>query len=195
MTFSRTLTSLLFFCLLFVSVVKAQVTGVKYMLTYNSKSENLDCYIVITEGKAAELKHRVQFNSQISLVVPKGVIPRVVQTYMPINDNQTFDGTKPCNWNILSKILNPAVTPDKDYYSVIPELIPSSFYNKMKAGDKIKLFSIGINGDKSLLRAIRLFDNATDPSADVKSMAGADFTNSFTIGSLESIYKGNQSGE
>jgi len=169
-----------------------QVNGIKYQLKFNKKTNEADVYLIVQEGKATDLKHRVQFNAQISIVMPKGVSPLITKSYMPLNDNQKYNGTVPCEWKIKSSVLSPEITPNVDYYSIIPILDPSSFYNNLKKGDKVKLFSIAVDKDDLTKSSqIRLFINEKDPSSDSIGMQGSDFTQSFTLGSLTSIYKGN----
>ena len=184
------------FCLTMILVGSlstfCQVNAVKYQMQYNKKTNEADVYLVIHEGKATEMKHRVQFSAQISIVIPKGVSPLISKRYMPLNDNQKYNGTKPCEWKIKSNVLSPEATPNVDYYSIIPFLDPSSFYNNLKKGDKIKLFSIAVaEDDATKVSQIRLFTNGKDPASDANGMLGSDFTQSFTLGSLTSIYKGN----
>ncbi len=174
----------------------AQVTALKYMIKYNKETNQIDCYIIITEGRASTMKQRVQFNSQVSFVLPTGIELEIIKTYMPLNDNQNYTGNAPCKWKIMSKIMSPEVSPDYDYYSVVPDLTISSFYNNINVGDHIKLFSIGATDTNvACLKAIRLFENNVDPGSSSNGMGGSDFTNSFTLGSLQSIYTGNINSE
>ncbi len=189
------LTIVFYLSFLFLSDLLAQITGIKYMLQYNTETENMDCYLVIIEGNAKDIRQRVQFNSQISLVAPNGTVPVIENSYMPLNDNQTYTGTQPCKWKIMSTIISPSITPEYIYLSVVPELKVSSFYNNLKAGDKIKLFSLGVENDTVCVKSIRLFDNGTGPGSSAAGMNGSDFTNSFTLGSLQTIYKGNLKNE
>lgn len=189
------LLAILYFIPLVHSDLVAQVTGIKYKLKYNTDTELMDCYLVITEGSATEMKQRVQFNSQISLVAPKGTVPEIKNTYMPINDNQKYTGTQPCKWKIMSVVISPAISQEYIYFSIVPDLKVSSFYNNLQKGDVVKLFSIGMQNDNVCVNAIRLFENDKDPMSSDTGMKGADFTNSFTLGSIQSIYKGNIQNE
>jgi hypothetical protein len=181
---------LLFFISIFSSV-DAQVASVKFCIKHNADAEEVDMYLVIIDGKTSIPIDRIQFNSQITFVVPKGLKPTVAKTYMPLNSNMKYDGSVPCKWKLMSSILSPAVTPEKDYYAVVPELHPSSFYNDLKGGDTIKLFTLDFKGAGACLHKIRLFDNDNDPKSDADGMQGADFLNTFTIGGTEHIYTGN----
>jgi hypothetical protein len=169
----------------------AQIKDVQYMLRHSDKAEQLDLYLIIKNGETTSPIDRVQFNSQISLVVPKGIKPSVAKNYMPLNNNMKYEGNAPCKWKVMSYVLSPEVTPDSDYYSIIPELHPTSFYNDLKSNDTIKLFTIEFKGAGACIHKVRLFDNDHDPRSEALGMNGADFVNTFTIGGTEHVYSGN----
>lgn len=183
--------SILFFAL----SANCQISGVKYLMERQSGKPYIDVYLMITEGSAATQKQRAQFGSQISIITPKSLTPKIAKTYMPITDNQEMKGTIPCDWQILSKTIGPSNDQDHSYFSITPVLSPSSFYNKIKAGDKIKLFTIEVEGNQDCIDGVRFFDNETDAGASVAGMKGADFVSVFCIGGIKSIYKGNLSSK
>lgn len=184
-----------FLLLLFISSLsiglQAQINGVKFMLKPNSNQEQVDLYLIVTDGQTVNPIDRVQFNTQITFVIPKGLKPNVSKTYMPLNNNKNYDGTVPCKWKIMSFILAPEVTPDVDYYAVVPELHPTSFYNNLKPLDTIQLFTLEFKGAGACVHQVRLYDNTIDPKSDALGMNGADFFNTFTIGGTEHVYLGN----
>lgn len=130
--------------LLSPGIVSGQVTGVKYFIKHNTKTNLYDCHLIITEGSATSTIHRTQFNAQYSIVAPSGSIMQIAERYFPLQDHQTYTGTKPCEWKIASVIRTPEVTPDKDYFGIVPTLGPSAQYDNIKAGDTIKIFSISV---------------------------------------------------
>ena len=168
-----------------------QVTGVKYLLKYNTTSCRYDACIVITAGNATTAPQRAQFNSQYTIVVPHGSALSIAQNFNPIQNNQTYAGTIPLVWVVSSSVLGPNVTPNLDYYSVTPTLSPTSFYNNLTLGDTVKLFSININPLPSCGAGVRPYQNGSDPGSSADGMNGGDFTNGFTIGGLTQDYQDN----
>jgi hypothetical protein len=74
-------------------------------------------------------------------------------------------------------------------------LAPTAFYNDIKAGDEIKLFSLKVNPIVDCAEGVRLYDNQEDPNSGAAGMMGADFSNGFTIGGVEQKYAGNSLSE
>ena len=48
----------------------AQIKGVSYQLKFNEKTNLFDCFLVIKKGQAISPVERIQFNAQITLMVP-----------------------------------------------------------------------------------------------------------------------------
>ena len=182
---------ILFYC----SLLTSQITGVKFLLEKHSEKSAIDVYLVIVEGSANSLKERVQFGSQISLVIPKELTPKIAKSYMPLNDNQNYTGTVACRWNMFSKTISPSNNTECSYISITPELSPSSFYNNLKKGDKIKLFTLEFDGNQDCIAGVRLYENGLDASAEEKGMHGSDYSNAFNLGSIKSVYLGNESSK
>jgi hypothetical protein len=166
----------------------AQIQAVNYELKYNSTTGLHDCYIIIKKGSAVTMRERVQFNSQISVLVPTGSELEVAQTYMPLEDNQQYGGVNPIKWKVEKPLITPAASPRLDFYSITPNLFPSAFYNDLKEGDRVKLFSLKIGTEN--ISGVRLFNKAVDPDATALGMKGRDFNNSFSIGGPEEDYVG-----
>lgn len=177
--------------LLSPGIISGQVTGVKYFIKHNTKTNLFDCHLIITEGSATSTIHRTQFNAQYSIVAPSGSIMQIAERYFPLQDHQTYTGTKPCEWKIASVIRTPEVTPDKDYFGIVPTLGPSAQYDNIKAGDTIKIFSISVEPKPKNISEVRIFDNASDPTSSATGMRGANFGNGFTIGGITQCYTGN----
>jgi hypothetical protein len=169
----------------------SQVTGVKYGVHKNAKNGHFDCYIYISEGEAKSAIHRTQFNAQYSVLVPAGSAVSMAERFMPLQDNQTYNGHTPCEWRIASVVRAPQIMPDKDFYGIIPSMGPTSQYNDIKAGDTIKLFSLSVIPSPKSSSEVRLFENNKDPVSSDAGMSGANFANGFTIGGLTQLYKGN----
>lgn len=167
--------------------VKAQVMAATYELVYNQKEKLFDVYLVILEGSANTTRHRVQFNSQISLVVPTGTTMEIVKSHNPFQDNQYYKGTTPLVWELVKPLVAPAPSPKNDFYAVRPVLFPSSFYNDVNQGDKIKLFTFKAVTD--MPESIRLYNNGVDPGPEVNGMMGRDFNNGFCMGGPAQLYK------
>ena len=114
----------------------------------------------------------------------------IVTTYMPLIANQNFSGTQPIKWTITSKLTFPSNFSKFDLYGIAPNLAPVGFYNNLKRGDLIKVFSLNVSGDNIDFGKVRLFDNDTDPKSNEFGMRNGDFSNGFTIGSYHQIYTG-----
>ena len=172
------------------SVLGAQVSGVQYGISYNTETFNLDCYLYISEGSAFSVRDRVQFNSQFSLLIPSDIKVDLASSYMPLVDNQNFLGSVPLQWGITSKIVSPESMPDFSFYAVTPTLAPAGFYNNLEEGDVLKLFSLNVEGNPQDINKIRIYDNNHDPKSHDAGMLNGDFTNGFTIGGFQQVYKG-----
>lgn len=177
------------FCFLYQTAY-GQITGVKYQLAHDFENNAVDIYIIISEGNSTENIHRVQFNSQISLAVPTEMEPLKINNYMPLNDHLEYQGETPTRW-ILNSIVVNAQDDGIDYYSISPNLHPTGFYDDLKEGDTIKIFSLTFENPGACIGNIRLYDNENDPTSQMDGMFGSDFSNSFTIGDIESVYQGN----
>lgn len=177
--------------LLFSEITSGQVTGVKYFIRHNPKTNLHDCHLIITDGSATSAIHRTQFNAQFSLVAPAGSIMQIAERYFPLQDNQSYTGKDACEWKIASVIRAPQVTPDRDYFGIVPTLGPSAQYNDLKTGDTIRIFSVSVEPNPKNPADVRLFDNNTDPNSSAAGMRGANFGNGFTIGGLTQCYNGN----
>lgn len=173
-------------CVLGYAEVNAQVTAANYELVYNEKEKLFDVYLVVLEGSATTTRHRVQFNSQVSLVVPTGATLEITQNHNPFQDNQQYKGTKPLVWELVKPLIAPAPSPKSDFYAVRPVLFPSSFYNDVNQGDKVKLFTLKITTDN--IQGVRLFNNGVDPGPEVAGMLGRDFNNGFCMGGPAQLY-------
>ena len=179
------------FLLLFLAMglqsAMAQVLAASYELVYDEKEKSFDVYLVVLEGSAKTTRHRVQFNSQISLVVPTGTTLEIVKSHNPLQDNQQYKGTVPLVWELVKPLIAPAPSPNNDFYAVRPVLFPSSFYNDVNQGDRIRLFTFRSTTDNP--GGIRLFNNGVDPGPEVPGMMGRDFNNGFCMGGPAQLFK------
>lgn len=169
----------------------SQIKSVDYSLRYNSESCLFDCYLIVNEGKAKSTISRAQFNSQISIVVPVTSFVFVVESFMPLKDNQTFRSAEPTSWEITNELEQPVGLEDSRIVSISPILAPAAFYDELEEGDEIKLFSFKVNPITNCADGVRLYDNQKDPKSNANGMVGADFRNGFTIGGVQQKYAGN----
>ena len=160
----------------------AQVTGVKYMLKYNDTTAQFDMHLVITGGSATTLTQRIQFNTQITFVVPKGSNINITNRYQP----RVPSTSEPINWNTFALRSHHQY----DFISFSPSLAPMSIYDILNIGDTIKLFSFSVT-PVPCKQEVRLFENSTDPSSSDPIMNGVDANNGFTIGGVTQVYTGN----
>lgn len=150
--------------------VQAQVSSVKYYLKFDTSSCLYNVNVVITGGSATSIGDRAQFNAQISIVLPNTDSLVIVDRFMPLQNNQLYDGTLITEWAISNFLLSPAAQPGSAFYTIVPPLTPGSHYNNLNTGDTIKLFSIrtfnkSSNKDISCGTKVRFFKNGIDPAS------------------------------
>jgi hypothetical protein len=171
------------------------VDGVSYKLKYNTDSCWYDAYLVINAGSATTVTERIQFNGQLTLVVPAGTKVTIPRGYMPLINNSTpGTGTYATNyWGLSSAIFAPTITPTKDYRAITPNLFAgTAYYNELHQGDEVKLFSVRLTPMVKCSKDIRLYINGSDPTSADPGMGGSDFSNEFTIQSMfNQIYDNN----
>ena len=153
-----------------------QVTGVNYFMEYDTLQCRYDCSIIITEGSAILAPYRTQFNSQYTIVVPTGTTVDIEETYLPIQNNQNYDGTTPASWSIGASAFN-ALGLGIDYHPISPNLNISSQYYDIVEGDTLKIFSFSISVNTECGSGVRYFENGVDQNTN-----GADYSCGFTIG-------------
>ena len=183
--------SLFFAMLAFLQIGISQISSVKYQLKFDESTGFYDVYLIAQKGNAKTIRDRVQFNSQISLVVPTSTKVAVAQSIMPIQNNFSMQGGKPMPWLVSSELVAPSVAPKNDFVAITPSMNPTSFFNEVKEGEAVKLFSLKVTPLPVCKSDIRLFENELDPSSDVFGMGGGDFNNGYTIGGIEQKYNGN----
>jgi len=172
-------------------VSTAQVSSVDYSLKFNTATCLYDVYMVVEEGNARGTLQRAQFNAQVSIVAPTTSSVYVTESYMPIVDNQNRSGNEPATWSISNELEDPETLEGSRIVSVIPQLLPTAFYNDLAEGDEVKIFSVKVNPVPTCAQDVRLYDNEMDPSSFYSGMSGADFRNGFTIGGVEQKYNKN----
>lgn len=174
----------IFFFLFYLvtSNLLGQVTSVDYLMKYNCETNQYDVNIVILEGSATSIPHRAQFNSQVSIVVPTGESLEITEMYMPLQNNQSYSGTIPLDWNKSTPLIAPSSQPENDFYGCTPTLSPASFYDDLMPGDIVKIFSFTAGTTGQYDENVRFFKNGIDPSSNQPGMGGFDLSNGFTIG-------------
>ncbi|MDF1698560.1 MAG: Ig-like domain-containing protein [Saprospiraceae bacterium] len=189
----RTFKLLIFGTLLLLSgSLSAQVTSVDYQLKYDTTECQYDAYIIINAGTATTVPQRIQFNAQYSIVVPTGTALTVTESYMPLQNNATYTGTVPLTWAAGTPVISPAAQPESDFYSITPDLGGiTAHYNNLAAGDTVKIFSIAVDTVSNCSQGIRIYENGSDPDSNAEGMGMADFSNGFTLGSINQIYSAN----
>jgi uncharacterized protein YjdB len=174
---------------LYSQKASAQIDGVSYQLKYNIDSCVYDVYLVVNSGVADIDDELLQFNANVSFVMPQASTFSVVRSYNP----KPVSGSSPSYWDISSNISNPASAPGKKFISMRPNLNlgPHYYANPLSQGDTVKLFSVNIGPINNCSRDIRMFINGSDPASTAAGMGGLDFNNGFTIGSTTQVYEDN----
>lgn len=187
-TFITVKNTLLISLILFVTSMHAQVFGVKYLIKYDAKKDYFDCFLLIANGFAKDVNDRTQFLSNVSIVVPTGTEFNVIQSYMPLVNNQNFNSNRVAKWNITTKVKKPASRPRFDFFSVTPDLTEEAHYNEMQAGDTIKLFSFALDTLVGCADGIRLFVDGIDPDANSDDFMNQDLRQKFALGGPANVY-------
>ncbi|MFZ1705260.1 MAG: T9SS type A sorting domain-containing protein [Saprospiraceae bacterium] len=137
------------------------------------------------------MQQRVQMNAQYTVVVPTGSTVVMAEKHMPLQSNQNYNGTIPMEWQLGSVVVSPGSKPESDFYSIVPTLAPTSFYNNLVPNDTVALFSLAISPITDCGKGVRLFDNENDPGPLAVGMNGSNFSNGFTMGGIQNKYFGN----
>lgn len=175
------------FCMASI-VCEGQLESVDLLMKYNCETDEYDVSMIVVEGSAMSIPERAQFNAQISLVVPTGENVVITERYMPIQNNQAYDGTEPMDWGIGNPTYSPAAMPQSDFYAVLPKLAPASFYNDLVEGDVVPLFSFTAGDSGQYDEEVRFYINGVDPDDEAPGMNGADYSIGMTVGSPEAIF-------
>ena len=169
--------------------IEAQVASVKYLLEYNESTALYDVKIYIEEGSATTIPQRIQFNAQISVIVPTGSTISISDFFNPIENNQDYTGTVPMEWILGNSVISPPGQPESDFHGFYPSLITTSSYNNLFPGDTVTLFNLDINVEPCE-NSVRFFENGVDPGP-TQFPNNENFTNGITIGSIAQLYTGN----
>ncbi len=129
-------------CALFSHIGYTQVTSAKYMIRFNDTTQHFDAYVVIESGSATSIAQRTIFNGQYTIIVPSGSSISVAERFLPLLNNNNYEGTEPSQWTITNSISAPLSNPHSDYHAVIPVTFPSGRFNNVIAGDTLKLYSL-----------------------------------------------------
>ncbi len=170
----------------------SQVDSVKYILTFDEENCVWDVNLYIQQGEATAVPHRIQFNSQISIVYDTSLtINGAPVNYNPIQNNFNYNGTEPMVWQPSTMVSSPAADPVHNYQSYITTSSPTALYNDLFEGDTVKLFSLDITPITNCGSGVRFFENGVDPSSNAPGMQGGNFSNGFTLGGPLQKYNGN----
>jgi hypothetical protein len=191
----RTFLAISLLCLLCVGGIFGQVSDVKYILRYDTISCRYDVYFKVIAGAATSRRQTSQFNSSVSFVVPRGTTVSVAQSFRPIKDDGGISA-----WIPSSQNEGPAVTPTLSYFSFIPTLSPTAFYNTLDLNEEVKIFSVNVSPlPTNCGSSLRFFRNniiqgepvdGGDPPSSAPGMNGGDFNNGFSIGGGAQIFTG-----
>jgi hypothetical protein len=169
------------------SQVYSQIKSVSYDLRYNTITNQYDAYLIILDGEAHSSKERIQFNAQLSIITPSNTSFTMEKSYMPLENNSNYKGTKSVNWEVSNNMDKVSAIGGKSIYSIAPKLNKTGFYNDLKVGDEVKLFSIEVSPMPVNKADVRLYSNTEDPKSE--EIYGSDFRNGFTVGGVAQLYK------
>lgn len=169
----------------------AQISKVSYSVKFNEKTNLFDCYFKVMQGSAKSARERTQFSSQFTVMIPTGSKVTVAENHMPLQNNRDYNGDKANEWRISNKVYKPQVEPKYDFISITPSLSPVSYYNDLKEGEEVKLFSLKISPITNCGSNVLIFENNSRISSSSAGMDGGDFSNGFTVGNIGQKYAGN----
>ncbi len=196
----RLLLAMAMLCTFALSQSFGQITGVQYIMRYDTTLCRFDVSIKITGGQAEGFRATSQFNSSISIIVPKISRIRVLENFSPIQPEGEIN-----RWVAKPPIIGPAVTPDLTYYLITPETSPTATLannptNILSTGDEIKLFAFSVTPmPTSCIDSVRFFRNNNikgepveggDPTSSAAGLQGGDFNNGFSIGGIDQLFEG-----
>jgi hypothetical protein len=164
----------------------AQVTKVDIVIKYNKKDKLSDVYMIVLEGQSKTNIDRILFNSQVSFKVPAGTYFEVVKSYNPIQNNQNKNETIPAEWTAGKPTKSPKAAPKFDFYPVTNQVMPTAFFNDLKPGDEVKLFTIDNKSKKG--KKMKLYERRRDPDETANGMQNRDFSTSFCVGGVDQDY-------
>lgn len=178
------------FVLASITSLNAQITKVKYLMSYDTSRCEYLVSLYVEEGQINSTADRILFNSQFSVVSAENVSLSIGRSYNPMMGPNS---TNPIRYEMVPNPVTPANCSSQKFHRIFPSLIPTAYFPEgLKAGDTLPLFSL--KSDKVSTRCgfdIRLYENGVDPGANDPNMLGNDFSNSFTMGSPTQIYNGN----
>ncbi len=168
----------------------AQITKVKYLMSYDTARCEYLVSLYVEEGQINSISDRVLFNSQISVVSAEDVSLSLGRVYHPLIGP---NGTTPIRYEMVPPTVTPANCSSQKFHRIYPNITPTAYFPEgLSAGDTLALFSL--KSDKATVRCgfdIRLYENGVDPDATDPNLLGNDFSNSFTMGSPTQLYTGN----
>ena len=168
----------------------AQITKVKYLMSYDTARCEYLVSLYVEEGQINSISDRVLFNSQISVVSAEDVSLSLGRVYHPLIGP---NGTTPIRYEMVPPTVTPANCSSQKFHRIYPNITPTAYFPEgLSAGDTLALFSL--KSDKATVRCgfdIRLYENGVDPDGTDPNLLGNDFSNSFTMGSPTQLYTGN----
>ncbi len=160
----------------------AQVVQTSFSIKYNHKNETFDTYLKVEKGSTDVRRQLTQFNSQLSVITPQNAKVKVTKSYYPITDDK-----QPSAWIYSNQIRSLGERSGSGVHSFVPSISPTSFYNDIKEGDEIILFSFTVSPKPSCDNEVRLYDNKSDRKNSLFNFQGADFSNGFAMGSPDQL--------
>jgi len=182
----------LFLFLVFSMKIHAQITGVKFQLTYDTTSCDYLVSIHITEGQVNKIQDAYHLGFYATLVTEGESNITVKESYNPYRPN--VEPKIPNTFFVYGDIASCFAKYNKKMYSIISDLSPSTFYGlQVKAGDVIPLFKFTLDIESEKCgKGVRFYDPKIDPVVGENCLAGADPGNfSIYIGGPNNLYKGN----
>jgi len=88
---------LLIFTLLFSINTFGQVTGVRYLLTYDDATDDYTVSLVVDEGATNTALSKIQSNCQITIVIPSGAGLMITDRMQPT----VLGSSNPCNCGLI----------------------------------------------------------------------------------------------
>lgn len=174
-------------------MVVCQVKSVKYQLKYEEDECRYTLYLHSKEGNAVTNNQRIAFNSAISIITAASDTLYIVDQYNPKLVNSGLVS----KWVNTHHIKSPKVAVQSNFYRIVNSISSSARYDTLYEGSSIKLFSFIVRDSFGNLAGacdsgIRLYENGKDPGPEADGMAGADYSNGFTMGSVIQLYDGNE---
>lgn len=180
----------LWLILVFSMKVHAQITGVKFQLTYDTSSCDYLVSLHITEGQVNKIADAFFLGIYIPLVTNEEADLMIKESFNPYRPD--FVPKTPASYYISNYITACLPKHHKKFYFIQANLSPSMYFGlSAKTGDIFPLFKFSLNTKTNKCgKDVRFWDPHIDPIEGDHCMGGTSPGFGIKIGGPNNLYKG-----